>query len=106
MSRDSAAPPGPVTPPAPVAFGRWAVPLLSEQLRLPRGGARLRALAALTDVLQRPLRATEALNAGMWMWTQSLRTVQTRLKPDPGLLDPGLPRPCRLSIPLQVSCSS
>ncbi|RVE67827.1 hypothetical protein OJAV_G00085410 [Oryzias javanicus] len=54
----------PVAPPGLVGFGRWAVPLLSEQLRLPRGGARLRALAALADELHRPLRATEALNAG------------------------------------------
>uniref|UniRef100_A0A3P9L0J0 Uncharacterized protein n=1 Tax=Oryzias latipes TaxID=8090 RepID=A0A3P9L0J0_ORYLA len=46
MSRDSDA------PPAPVAFGRWAVPLLAEQLRLPGRDVRLRALAALIDVLR------------------------------------------------------
>ncbi|XP_023813851.1 radial spoke head 14 homolog isoform X2 [Oryzias latipes] len=58
MSRDSDA------PPAPVAFGRWAVPLLAEQLRLPGRDVRLRALAALIDVLRQPLRGPEALTEG------------------------------------------
>uniref|UniRef100_A0A3P9HG59 Radial spoke head 14 homolog n=1 Tax=Oryzias latipes TaxID=8090 RepID=A0A3P9HG59_ORYLA len=58
MSRDSDA------PPAPVAFGRWAVPLLAEQLRLPGRDVRLRALAALIDVLSQPLRGPEGLTEG------------------------------------------
>lgn len=75
MSRDSDA------PPAPVAFGRWAVPLLAEQLRLPGRDVRLRALAALIDVLRQPLRGPEALTEG--------RRPAAEVQEGPGLVGAG-----------------
>ncbi|XP_008301565.1 radial spoke head 14 homolog [Stegastes partitus] len=49
---------------APVAFGRWAVPLLFGQLQQPQAAGRLRTLAALCDLLHDPERLQQTVTGG------------------------------------------
>ncbi|XP_035496878.2 radial spoke head 14 homolog [Scophthalmus maximus] len=62
MSRDLGAAPGPRR--APVAFGRWAVPRLFDELQRPDSSSRHEALESLCDLMRDPERLYQTVNGG------------------------------------------